>query len=126
MAAPLRRFRGISPLAPASLLAASSANQTHWSGHWQRSAASGDLTPWDSNMPSSVLVEVLDSGDVPGPSRAASAVELGCGSGASTVHMAEAGYGEVFGIDYAEEALLVCRPSSLTTIASTSLGRCWP
>ena len=45
-------------------------------------------TPWDSGVPSTELVRVLDAGLLPGPA----VLELGCGTGTNAIEFARRGY----------------------------------
>jgi len=61
--------------------------------------ASGD-TPWDTGVPSSELVRVVEAGGLPGRSM----LELGCGTGTNAVELARRGY-RVTAVDLVETAV---------------------
>jgi methyl halide transferase len=57
-------------------------------------------TPWDSGVPSAELIAVLNEAKIaPG-----TAVEMGCGTGTNSVHLAERGF-TVTGLDFSPLAL---------------------
>lgn len=66
---------------------------------WQQRYESGD-TPWDSGQPSSRLLEVLRDHQIP----SGRALELGCGTGASAIALAQRGF-DVTAIDLAPLAI---------------------
>lgn len=57
-------------------------------------------TPWDTGLPSSELVAVLDSGVV----RVGAAIELGCGTGTNSIYLATRGFA-VTAFDFSPRAL---------------------
>src|SRR6059058_762713 len=63
------------------------------------------LTPWDSGVPPPELIEVIE-----GARRlpAGRALDLGCGTGTTTVYMASNGW-QVTGVDFVPRALRVAR-----------------
>jgi SAM-dependent methyltransferase len=71
------------------------ADRTHWDKRYQE----GD-TPWDTGLPSSELVRVVQEEKIP-PCRA---VELGCGTGTNVIWLAQQGF-EVTGVDLAPLAV---------------------
>jgi SAM-dependent methyltransferase len=70
---------------------------------WNDRYASGDL-PWDTGIPSSELLRVLDEEQI-APCRA---IDLGCGTGTNVVHLAERGF-DVTGVDLSPLAIERCR-----------------
>lgn len=56
--------------------------------------------PWDSGEPTSVLVRLVESGEVK-PGRA---IDLGCGTGTNAIYLAQHGF-EVTGVDLAPRAI---------------------
>lgn len=66
---------------------------------WQQRYETGD-TPWDTGVPSSMLQEVVAAERLP-PCRA---FDLGCGTGASAVWLAQRGF-EVVGVDLSALAI---------------------
>jgi SAM-dependent methyltransferase len=78
-----------------------SALEEKWRNYWRGEA----LPPWDSDGPCTQLQRVLAShGAERGGGRA---IDLGCGSGANTVLLAQRGF-DAFGVDIAQEALDRC------------------
>jgi len=71
---------------------------------WTSLYASG-RTPWDTGRPASQLVEYTAAVDVSG----LRAVELGCGTGASCVHLAVRGCSLVVGVDIAAPAVAAAK-----------------
>jgi SAM-dependent methyltransferase len=67
--------------------------------HWNERYRSGD-TPWDTGRPSSELQRVLAEENVP----AGRAIDLGCGTGANTVWLAQQGF-DVTGVDISPLAI---------------------
>lgn len=63
--------------------------------------------PWDSVGVRHDLIDLLERGDVD-PVRFPRSVDLGCGTGANVVHLAEAGF-ESWGIDFSETAIRKAR-----------------
>lgn len=77
------------------------ADEEKWRNYWRGEA----LPPWDADGPCTQLQKVLAShGAERGGGRA---IDLGCGSGANTVLLAERGF-DAFGVDIAQEALDRC------------------
>ena len=73
-----------------------------WRGYWRGK----ELPPWDSDGPCSQLTALLAQQVEGGSSNGATkcALDLGCGSGANTVLLAQHGFAAV-GVDVAQEAL---------------------
>src|SRR5260221_10156924 len=67
--------------------------------HWDDRYRSGD-TPWDTGRPSSELQRVLAEEKVP----AGRAIDLGCGTGANAVWLAQQGF-DVTGVDISPLAI---------------------
>ncbi len=63
--------------------------------------------PWDSVGVRRDLVDLLERGDVD-PDRHPRSIDLGCGTGANVVHLAEAGF-EAWGVDFSEIAIRKAR-----------------
>jgi ubiquinone/menaquinone biosynthesis C-methylase UbiE len=61
--------------------------------------ASGQ-TPWDSGVPSSELVRVIEEGGLPGKT----VLEMGCGTGTNAIELARRGY-RVTAVDLVEEPI---------------------
>jgi len=74
--------------------------KTKWDNYWE----SNILPPWDSASPCGILVDALAEEDFLKPRNGARALELGCGSGQSSVYMAEQGF-HVVAVDIAKRAL---------------------
>ncbi len=61
-------------------------------------------TPWDTGEPSSELIRILATGQI----RVGRAIELGCGTGANSIYLAEQGF-KVTGIDVSGIAIKAAR-----------------
>lgn len=59
--------------------------------------------PWDALGVRQDLIAVLDQGEVD-PERYPRAIDLGCGTGANVVHLAESGF-DSWGVDFSEVAI---------------------
>ncbi len=68
--------------------------------------------PWDSAGVRPDLIELLSRGDVDA-GRYPRALDLGCGTGANVVHLAELGF-ESFGVDFSPVAIAKARRRALT------------
>jgi SAM-dependent methyltransferase len=66
---------------------------------WNDNYETGDL-PWDTGIPDSKLVELVETGAL----RAGSALDVGCGTGTNAIWLAQRGY-EVLGVDVAPKAI---------------------
>jgi SAM-dependent methyltransferase len=87
--------------------------------------------PWESGQPISQFVEALTSGVMPSGDIA---VDVGCGSGISTIYLANTGrYKKVYGLDISMEALkkamsfsssAIFRHSNLLEANTELIGKC--
>ena len=66
---------------------------------WEEHYASGDL-PWDTGAPAPLLVELFEAGRLP----MGCALDVGCGTGASTRYLAERGF-DAMGVDLSDLAV---------------------
>lgn len=72
-------------------------------GSWAYNWMYRTWAPWDSVGVRQDLVDLLESGVVD-PERYPRSIDLGCGTGANVVHLAERGF-ESWGIDFSEVAI---------------------
>lgn len=82
---------------------AASDHAAKWEAYYESAA------PWDSGKPASQLQEACDGGTLPAVTsvEAPSTIELGCGTGASTVYLAREWGALAVGVDIVESALHV-------------------
>lgn len=73
------------------------------SEEWSQRYVDGD-TPWETGHPSTELRKVIDA-EKPRPCRA---LDLGCGSGANAIWLAQQGF-EVTGVDFSGKAIEIAR-----------------
>ncbi len=75
------------------------------------------ITPWDSGMPPPELIEVIEGARQLPTGRA---LDLGCGTGTTTVYMASKGW-EATGVDFVPRAIRVARAKTVDGLQVTFL-----
>jgi SAM-dependent methyltransferase len=75
------------------------------------------FTPWDSGIPPPELVEVIEGTRRLTPGRA---LDLGCGTGTTSVYMASAGW-DVTGVDFVPRAIRAARTKAAAARVSAAL-----
>ena len=78
---------------------------------WNDNYASGEPLPWDTGTPDALLVQMIESRDIP-PGRT---LEIGCGTGTNAIFLAQHGF-DVLGIDIS--------PVAVDKARAKAQGRC--
>src|SRR6185503_4164631 len=94
----------------------------NWNEHYEQ-----DFIPLDSGVPEPMLIQVVDSGELP----VGRALDVGCGTGTNAIWLAQRGY-DVLGVDLAPLAIqkaraklppgLPCRFETLDFLAEKPAG----
>lgn len=77
--------------------------------------------PWDKTGLRKDLVDLLESGRVD-PDRFPRVIDLGCGTGAKVVHLAEVGY-DAWGVDFSEVAIRKAEERAASSGANATFVR---